>query len=74
MTSMERHTMYWPATAWPDWSGRTLFIDREGGIRVLLDTTESGINSADICYIRKYDMRLIPTFSDDRVVACRVVH
>ncbi|HSG29088.1 MAG TPA: hypothetical protein VLA34_11455 [Candidatus Krumholzibacterium sp.] len=57
-----------------DWSGRTMFIDREGGIRILLDTTESKINSADICYIRKYDMLLIPTFSDDRVVACRVVH
>ncbi len=57
-----------------DWKGRTLLVDPEGGIYTLLDTTGSGINSADICFLAKWNMLLIPTFSDNRVVACTLVY
>jgi sugar lactone lactonase YvrE len=56
-----------------DWSGKTVLVDSEGGIQVLLDTTSDNVNAADIWYIAKYKMLLIPTFHDDRVVACTLI-
>ncbi|MCK4538431.1 MAG: SMP-30/gluconolactonase/LRE family protein [Candidatus Krumholzibacteria bacterium] len=56
-----------------DWKGRTVLVDSDGGIRVLADTRESEVNAADICFIEKYRMLLIPTFYDDRVIACTLV-
>ncbi len=53
-----------------DWKGRTVLVDRDGLITVLLDTTQEKINSADIFFIDKWKMLLIPTFNDNRVVAC----
>lgn len=57
-----------------DWKGRTLLVEPSGGIYVLLDTTAAGVNSADICFLPKWKMLLIPTFSDNRVVACTLVY
>ena len=53
-----------------DWKGRTVLVDRDGLITVLLDTTQEKINAADIFFIDKWKMLLIPTFNDNRVVAC----
>ena len=53
-----------------DWKGKTILIEPGGVITVLLDTTERKINAADIFFIDKWDMLLIPTFNDNRVVAC----
>lgn len=53
-----------------DWRGKTVIVDRSGGIMVLLDTTSDSINAADIAFIDKYRMLVIPTFNDNRVVAC----
>ena len=53
-----------------DWKGKTILIEPDGVITVLLDTTEEKINAADIFFIDKWDMLLIPTFNDNRVVAC----
>ncbi|MCU0638706.1 MAG: ATP-binding protein [Candidatus Krumholzibacteria bacterium] len=57
-----------------DWKGRTMLVEPSGGIYVLLDTAAAGVNSADICFLPKWKMLLIPTFSDNRVVACTLVY
>ncbi len=57
-----------------DWKGRTMLVEPSGGIYVLLDTAAAGVNAADICFLPKWKMLLIPTFSDNRVVACTLVH
>ncbi|MBU8921502.1 MAG: hypothetical protein KOO63_06760 [Bacteroidales bacterium] len=56
-----------------DWKGRTVLVDSDGGIRILADTRKSKVNAADIWFIKKYKMLLIPTFYDDRVIACTLV-
>ncbi|MBN2070478.1 MAG: SMP-30/gluconolactonase/LRE family protein [Candidatus Krumholzibacteriota bacterium] len=53
-----------------DWKGRTVFIEPDGVTTVLLDTSAEKINAADICFLSKWNMLLIPTFYDNRVVAC----
>lgn len=55
-----------------NWAGRTTLITAEGKTIVLLDTTESKINSADFEYIADKRLLLIPTFFDNRVVAYKV--
>ncbi|MBN1165453.1 MAG: SMP-30/gluconolactonase/LRE family protein [Candidatus Krumholzibacteriota bacterium] len=55
-----------------NWAGKTMLIEPDGGVRVLLDTTVDKINSADITFIIKKDLLLIPTFYDNRIVACRL--
>jgi len=57
-----------------DWSGRTVLIEPEGGIYILLDTRSDGVNAADIEFVDEYDMIIIPTFSDDRVVATKLIY
>ena len=56
-----------------DWSGKTSSVDTNGKIKVLLDTTEQKINSADIEYIQSMNMLIIPTFFDNRVVGYRLL-
>ena len=57
-----------------DWRGRTALIDHEGGIYILLDTRNEGINAADIELVDEYDMIIIPTFSDNRVVGTKLIY
>lgn len=57
-----------------DWRGRTALIEPEGGIYILLDTRSEGINAADIELVDEYDMIVIPTFSDNRVVATKLIY
>ena len=57
-----------------DWRGRTALIDPEGGIYILLDTRKEGINAADIELVDEYDMIIIPTFSDNRVVGTKLIY
>ncbi|HMA76026.1 MAG TPA: SMP-30/gluconolactonase/LRE family protein [Candidatus Krumholzibacteriaceae bacterium] len=52
-----------------DWRGKTSGIDRKGELKLLIDTSEAGINSADIDYIAEMNLLLVPTFSDNRVMA-----
>ncbi|MDZ7859466.1 MAG: SMP-30/gluconolactonase/LRE family protein [Candidatus Krumholzibacteriota bacterium] len=52
-----------------DWRGKTSRIDRKGELKVLIDTSEAGINSADIDYIAEKNLLLVPTFSDNRIMA-----
>lgn len=56
-----------------DWSGKTNIIGKDGVVSELLDTTNDKIQSADLEYIKEFNLLLIPTFFDNRVVAYKVV-
>lgn len=55
-----------------DWKGKTSFVSAKGEVVVLMDTTASKINSADLCYVPGRNIIIIPTFFDNRVVAYRM--
>jgi sugar lactone lactonase YvrE len=55
-----------------DWQGKTSLVTAAGDVIVLMDTTAAKINSADLEYVEKRKLLLIPTFFDNRVVAYRV--
>ena len=55
-----------------DWRGKTSLVTAAGKIIVLIDTTALKINSADLEYIKKRNLLLIPTFFANRVVAYTV--
>lgn len=55
-----------------DWTGRTSIVTSSGDVVVILDTTPSGINSADITYIKERKLLIIPTFFDNRLRAYEV--
>lgn len=55
-----------------DWQGKTSLVTADGHIIVLIDTTASKINAADLEYIPSKGLLLIPTFFDNRVVAYTV--
>jgi len=52
-----------------DWHGRTSLVQASGKVDLLLDTTVSKINSADLEYIKSKNLLLIPTFFDNKVAA-----
>lgn len=52
-----------------DWQGKTVRVGRDSEQAVLLDTSSSGVNSADIEYIVDKKLLIIPTFRDNRAVA-----
>ncbi len=52
-----------------DWKGKIQLVSTDEKPVLLLNTSEQGINAADIEYIPSKKMLLIPTFSDNRVVA-----
>ncbi|HBL77316.1 MAG: hypothetical protein A2W90_21905 [Bacteroidetes bacterium GWF2_42_66] len=53
------------------WAGR-IFITQGDKTIKLLDTSEAGINSADIDYAKEIGLVLVPTFRDNRVVAYKL--
>ena len=55
-----------------DWRGKTSLIEKGKKPVVLMDTTDKRINSADLGYIPDQRLILIPTFSDNRVLAYRL--
>ena len=57
-----------------DWKGRTALIEPDGGVYILIDTRSDGVNAADIELVDEYDMVVIPTFSDNRVVATKLIY
>ncbi|MEZ5084223.1 MAG: hypothetical protein R2750_12375 [Bacteroidales bacterium] len=52
-----------------DWSGKVQLVNMEREPIELLNTTDEGINAADFEYIKNKHWVIIPTFSDNRVVA-----
>ncbi len=55
-----------------DWQGKTSLVTASGTIIVLVDTTASKINAADLEYIPGTRFLLIPTFFNNRVMAYTV--
>ena len=55
-----------------NWIGRTSLITADGNTIVLMDTTDSKINSADFEYLEDKNLLLIPTFFDNRITAYKV--
>jgi sugar lactone lactonase YvrE len=55
-----------------DWTGTTSLVRPSGHVVELINTTLSGINSADITYIKERNLLIIPTFFDNRLMAYEV--
>lgn len=55
-----------------DWQGKVQLVNTEKKPVILLNTTEAGINAADIEYIEDLNLLLIPTFGANSVTAYRL--
>ncbi|GAB3204114.1 hypothetical protein GCM10027293_36870 [Pontibacter aydingkolensis] len=55
-----------------NWNGEVYFVNEEGKNWRILNTTDSGINAADISYSDRLGLLFVPTFKDNRVVAYRL--
>ncbi len=55
-----------------NWRGKTILINPSGKTTLLMDTTDQKINSADLVYLKKINLLIIPTFFDNRIVAYRL--
>lgn len=52
-----------------DWSGKVQLVHPDKKAIILFDTSNDGINAADICYIADRELLLVPTFFNNRVTA-----
>jgi len=52
-----------------DWAGKTSWISKEGQVIELINTTQQKVNAADLEFIIKKNLIIIPTFFDNRLVA-----
>ena len=57
-----------------DWQGKIQLVNTENEPIILLNTSEKGINAADLEYITERNMLLVPTFSDNRVMAYELLY
>ncbi|UFH53975.1 SMP-30/gluconolactonase/LRE family protein [Spirosoma sp. KNUC1025] len=55
-----------------DWNGQVFHVKADGTKEQLLDTRGDKINSADIDYVEKEKLLIIPTFFKNKLVAYRV--
>ena len=56
-----------------DWKGKIQLVNTDEKPILLLNTGEVGINAADIEYIEKLNLLLVPTFGANRVMAYRIL-
>ncbi|AHM59666.1 hypothetical protein D770_07015 [Flammeovirgaceae bacterium 311] len=56
-----------------NWHGEIYYVEKGKDKVKLLDTKDQKINTADITYIADQNLLLVPTFSNNRVVAYRLV-
>lgn len=52
-----------------DWQGKVQVVNPDKEAILLFDTSDSGINAADIVYLYDRQLLLVPTFFDNRVTA-----
>ncbi len=57
-----------------DWKGKIQLVNVEDDPVVLSNTSNTGVNAADIEFISSKNLLLVPTFSDNRVVAYEVIY
>ena len=55
-----------------DWNGQVFHVTADGTKEQLLDTSEQKINAADIEYVEKKKLLIVPTFFKNKLVAYRV--
>ncbi|WP_461150754.1 SMP-30/gluconolactonase/LRE family protein [Spirosoma pulveris] len=55
-----------------DWNGQLFHVNADGTKKQLMDTREQKINSADIDYVAKKKLLVVPTFYRNTLVAYRV--
>ncbi|WP_282038138.1 hypothetical protein [Saccharicrinis aurantiacus] len=55
-----------------DWSGEIFLVNKDYSLESLLDTKAVGKNTADMCYLPSQNLLLVPTFSNNTVVAYTV--
>mgnify|MGYP002777666582 CR=1 FL=1 len=55
-----------------DWNGQVFFVGGDGQKQQLLDTRPDKINAADITYVPKKRLLIVPTFLKNSLVAYRV--
>ncbi|MFT2007689.1 SMP-30/gluconolactonase/LRE family protein [Pontibacter sp. 13R65] len=55
-----------------NWNGEVYYVNQRGKKWLLLDTKSKGVKAADISYAQQQQLLLVPTFSDNRVVAYKV--
>lgn len=55
-----------------DWQGSVYLVGEDKKFEKVLDTSGAGINAADIAYIPGLNVLLVPTFSDNRVMAYKL--
>ncbi len=55
-----------------DWNGQVFHVNADGTKEQLLDTREQKINAADIDYVAKRKLLIVPTFFKNKLVAYRV--
>ncbi len=51
------------------WAGEVFYVTGDGNARILLDTKQSGANTADLDYIKELGLLVIPTFKGQTVKA-----
>jgi len=56
-----------------DWMGKVQLVGPDMEPEILLNTSNTGINAADIEFIIDRNMLLVPTFSDNRVTAYELI-
>jgi hypothetical protein len=54
------------------WEGQTYLVSPAGQVVEILDTMPAKVNSADFEFIKEKNLLLIPTFTDNRVMAYRL--
>lgn len=57
-----------------DWQGKIQLVNTEKDPIILSNTSDKGINAADIDYIQERNILLVPTFSDNRVMAYELIY
>lgn len=57
-----------------DWKGKVQLVEIDKGIETLLNTTPLNIYAADLGYIKSQKLLLVPTFSDNKIIAYRIIN
>jgi hypothetical protein len=57
-----------------DWAGKVQLVGPGKENEILFNTTDQGMNAADIEYIVHLNLLLVPTFNDNRVVAYELIY
>jgi len=55
-----------------NWNGEVYYIGNKGGQWKIIDTKDQKINAADITFVPKQSLLLVPTFFNNRLVAYKI--